>query len=76
MITDIFSRRYPNLDLQNLSNAFFVQLFNIYNDPHTGIRKLSWRKSKIILIQPMLMSIFELLLKRRISYATNSGMKI
>ena len=39
MITDIFSRRYPNLDLQNLSNAFFVQLFNIYNDPHTGIRK-------------------------------------
>ena len=39
MITDIFSRRYPNLDLQNLSNAFFVQLFNIYNDPHTGIKK-------------------------------------
>lgn len=39
MITDIFSRRYPDADLKNIGNAFFVQISKIYDDHHLGIRK-------------------------------------
>lgn len=37
MITDIFLNRYTELSLAEVSNAYFVQLFNLYDDHHIGI---------------------------------------
>ncbi len=37
MITDTFMNRYSDIELK-LANTFFVQLFNLYDDPHVGIR--------------------------------------
>ena len=37
VITDIFINRYSDIQL-NLANSFLVQLFNLYDDPHVGIR--------------------------------------
>jgi hypothetical protein len=36
MITDIFLNRYPEIQI-NLPQAFFRQLFNLYDDHHLGI---------------------------------------
>lgn len=38
MITDVFINRYPTLEI-DIPAPFFVQLFNLYDDHHLGIKK-------------------------------------